>query len=144
VGEKVKTLKLRISNISNLEFLNPKGIYHLEISCKSFTEQQPALFGHLQSLEISCLRNIQDISALKDVPILSIAACHYIENFSCLGSQRYLTICSCYSLTDKDVENYGAVQCLSISFCDQLTEGREYIHSNIYRKIRFDSKFSNW
>jgi hypothetical protein len=140
VGENVKILKLSILNIKSIEFLNPKGIYHLELCHKSFTEDQLALFGHLQSLTISCLRNIKDISAVKHVPILSIASCHYIENFSCLGSQRYLTVYYCYSLTDKDVENYGAVQHLSINFCEQLTEGREYIHSNIYRKIKFDPR----
>jgi hypothetical protein len=140
VGENVKNLTLLLSRLNSIEFLNPKGIYQLVICCKTFTEQQLALFSHLQSLEITCLHNIRNISAVKDVPILSIASCHYIENFSCLGSQSYLTIYNCYSLTDKDVENYGAVLYLSINFCEQLTEGREYIHSNLYRKIKFDPR----
>jgi hypothetical protein len=76
--------------------------------------------SHVQFFDCSQLKNVQSLSPtncssftnvrpIKDVSFLQMSFCKRINNFSCLGSQKSLSIVQCVGLQDKDVERYGNI-----------------------------------
>jgi hypothetical protein len=75
------------------------------------------IFQSIQKVSIWNCSDLTNISCLKNVPFLSLRGCQRISDFSALGNQSYLDLMSCYHVSDKDVERFGNVSVLNISFC---------------------------
>jgi hypothetical protein len=114
IGEKLQSLELHVTNAHSVEFMKPEGIYQLLVEYRCFTNKHLYLFPHLQILSLIEVPNVTDLSSIKYVPYLHIDNCSGIKNFSCLGSQRSLTLKNCYFLVDRDLENYGSIHRLTI------------------------------
>jgi Leucine-rich repeat (LRR) protein len=96
------------------------------------TLSQSSSLSKVQFLELHNCSLITDIRPLKDIPRLRLERLTGVEDFSCLGSQRYLIIRHCKGLSNEAVQGFGNVFHLEITSCHNLTEVR-----NLNGKIEF-------
>jgi hypothetical protein len=89
-------------------------------------------FSKVRILVLSNCSSITDLSPFKDIPYLELIRLSEVNDFSCLGNQRYLKIEDCQGLSDQAVRGLGNVYRLYISHCHVITEVR-----NLHGKIEF-------
>jgi hypothetical protein len=119
IGDKVKSLDLcmRVDELKGS--FSPERTF-LKVCLTGTRFIDLFLFRHVQSIELSYC-HCTNITPIAKIPYIKIASCPMLSDFSCLGSQRYLWVKSCYQLTERDVEgNFGGISWLKISHAPQI------------------------
>ena len=65
---------------------------------------------------------VKDITPLANVPYLRLSECRNIQDFSCLGQQRFLALENLRQLKDSDLYYLSNVYWLIIHWCDQISD----------------------
>jgi hypothetical protein len=118
VNEKVSSLEL---SIKEQEVTIPDRFFEM-VKLQGCILSDSSCFSKVQSLELNTCPSITDITPFKDIPYLELANLSDVDDFSCLGNQRYLKIDGCHGLSDKAANGLGNVFHLDISSCRNITE----------------------
>jgi hypothetical protein len=120
IHDKIRSLKilLRVNPITGV--LPGRHFHHVFISSMEISDI--SMFSKVQRFHLSECVSVVDITALKDIPYLFLENLPALEDFSCLGNQKYLKIDCCDYLSNDHVNNhFGNISCLSLEFCQGLT-----------------------
>jgi hypothetical protein len=118
INEKIQSLTL-VQPIQKLVTSRmDRPLRYLSLSTENWMDL--SMFSNCNQVSLYSLM-ITDISLLKDVPYLILHDLTEVEDFSCLGNQRYLNIAYCPELKDDDFDHLGNVFSLLISNCRDIT-----------------------
>jgi hypothetical protein len=112
VHENVNSLKL-LMPVSKIELKKPDQ----QFSFVSLYGPNLTAFPYFEKIRVVELREfaIKEIFPLRNVPCLTLNRCQHIQDFHCLGSQDYLLIFACSTLTNEDVTGFGNIPSLLFS-----------------------------
>jgi hypothetical protein len=79
-----------------------------------------SVLPHLQSLTLTYCFTVTETARFRDIPSLTLIHCDNIRDYSGLGSQRFLEIQGAPLLYDEDVETFGNIFSLKLSYCHRL------------------------
>jgi hypothetical protein len=119
VGVKVCSLEIKQIHVKSIELLPRSKLVELFLSSRRLSDISG--FSHLSRLELSLLP-IRDISPVKAVPYLIISLCREIQNFACLGSQKFLLIDQCETFDNSALEKFGHIFSLTVRNCSRITK----------------------
>ena len=105
----ITKVKLKINSLSELEYIekiNQKYHNNLEIKINTY--------------DMSCCKNMTDVSMLRNVHTLNLSYCSKITDVSMLGNIHELNLCCCNNITD--VSMLGNVYTLDLSYCSSITD----------------------
>jgi hypothetical protein len=140
-GANVRSLTIHLLTVGSVNFLKCDRISKLCIIFGYFTNNDLSQFSQINHLKLTSLLNITDISSIKNVPVLAIRHYPFIENFSCLGSQRMLYVSHCM-IYGKDFESLSRIPSLIIFSCVTLREVTQ-LHSSNYLSISYCSNLTD-
>jgi hypothetical protein len=118
VNEKVSSLDL---SIKGQEVTIPDRFFEM-VKLQGCIISESSSFAKVQILDLNNCPSITDIGPFKDIPYLELANLSDVDDFSSLGSQRYLKVDCCQGLSDLAVSRFGNVFHLDISNCRNLTK----------------------
>jgi hypothetical protein len=129
VDENIKTLTL-VAQVVEVELKNPDQ----QLSGLYLSSPTLIFFPEIKNIYIVELYQapVRKISPLKHVPCLTVALCGKVDDFGCLGAQRYLTIVGCH-LTNSDIHSFTKVPSLTIIYCNGITEVQKLIRTRYLR-----------
>jgi hypothetical protein len=124
IGPKVTNLQANGSSIKHLTgFHREKHYFKLYLN-QTPIEHISSAFENITAVSLNNCPSLCDVSALSQVPNLSLVNCRRIKNFSCLGGrkQRYLNLSHNQQLKNSDVAGLGDVFYLDISSCPLISD----------------------
>ena len=122
--DRIRSITLVNSNVKYIENLSPEKRY-FEINlmnCSALDQSIVPLIRNTTWVNLSNNPWVTDISALADVPYLSLFNCNSIEDFSPLGRQRCLDLGLSSKLQNSDLERLSKVHYLNIDWCSQISD----------------------
>jgi hypothetical protein len=120
ISPKVKSLNFNLGPIS-VAATNPGRAFR-NLNFHRCYKLDVFSFQNVESVCIDSCYEITNLQALRNVPYLSLSGCDRIEDFSSLGSQRYLAIQYSKTLKDSDAERFRNVVSLSLQSCANMTK----------------------
>lgn len=119
----IRSFSLSDSNLKAIHGIDPNRRYW-KVSltrCNSLDSSILYSLRNVSRLHLSLCDWLRDITPIKDIPYLQFHHCYNIEDFSCLGSQRSLSISHHRGLNDSDLERFVNIPYLNIAYCPSIT-----------------------
>jgi hypothetical protein len=132
VSDKIKSIDLNVQmkHLANC----PDSRTFSAVRLHSCSPKNYSVFSNVQILTLCDCRGVRDVYPFRNVPYLILDKLTSVEDFSCLGNQKYLHIVNCNGLSDEAMTHFGNVFHLFIVDCHQVTHVKGL---NNNRFIRF-------
>jgi hypothetical protein len=139
IDKKIQSLDLYVACIDRLEIgdaLN-NSRYFERISLSDLQINDVRMASQAQIVCLADCSNVTDISPLQNVPHLQLDRLTAMEDFSCLGQQKFLKISGCPGLNDNTLNNnFSSIYYLAIMACEKITR-IDNLTGNRYLRVHY-------
>jgi hypothetical protein len=139
IDKKIQSLDLYVACIDRLEIgetLN-NSRYFERISLSDLQINDVRMASQAQIVCLADCSDVTDISPLQNVPCLQLDRLTAVEDFSCLGKQKFLKISGCLGLNDITVNNnFSSIYSLGIMACEKITR-IDNLTGNRYLRVHY-------
>jgi hypothetical protein len=114
--DSLKSLTLRLRG---LRFIDPslgRSFHKVKLYDSSLPDY--SMFSNVRMLVLRDCSTLTDLEPFKNIPYLHLEILRDVNDFSCLGTQRYLKVARCEGLTDNAVAQFGHIYHLCICYCN--------------------------
>jgi hypothetical protein len=115
IHNSVKSLTFRLDGFHFIQPSTERPFYKITLYDSSLPNY--SMFSNVNVLNLNNCSTLMDVQCFKNIPCLHLESLIYVEDFSCLGNQRYLKISKCDGLNDEAVSHFGNIYHLCIFNC---------------------------